>query len=159
LGNRTSTTPAGVPVQDESLRLVLSVEQEHWIKQQLGMAKGLAWASAFFLMLSAGWMAALFSGAIFEGSSSQSCFELAADTPNYQTVLKEFRAQGLSPCPPDKEPSEEFEWNDLLWLPTLIAAIALVVSPLALGRNMILARRYKGYLTDHESFLRKYNRL
>ena len=157
--NRSSTTPAGSPVQDESLRLVLSVEQEHWIKQQLGMARGLAWASAFFLMLGAGWMTALFSGAIFEGSSSQSCFELAADTPNYQTVLKEFRAQGLSPCPPDKEPSEEFEWSDLIWLTTLIAAIVLVVSPLTLGRNMILARRYKGYLTDHESFLRKYNRL
>ena len=149
--------PAGAPVQDENLRLVLSAEQEQWIRQQRGMAVGLARASVFFQVLGAGWMTALFSGAVFD-SAPQSCFELAADTPNYQKVLAEFRAQGLSPCPPGGQADREFKWGDLVWLPTLIAALALVVSPLTLGRNLFLMRRYKNYLADHEGFLRKYNR-
>lgn len=122
------------------------------------MAVGFAWVSAVILLLSAGWMTALFSGAVLD-TSSQSCFELASDTPNYEAVLKEFLAQGLSPCPPAEATGGDSDGSDLLWLPTLIAALGLVVSPLTLGRNVYLARRYKGYLTDHEAFLRKYNRL
>lgn len=54
--------------------------------------------------------------------------------------------------------SQEFKWRDLVWLPTLIAMITLMISTLTLGRNLYLLRRYKGYLTDHDAFLRKYNR-
>lgn len=154
---QNSSESASPRVQDENLRLILSTEQEQWIKQQIGMAAGLAWASVFFLMLGAGWLTAVFSGAFFD-HASKSCFELAVDTPNYQKVIEEFRAQGLSPCPAAGDASEEFTWRDLIWLPTLIAMIILVISPLTLGRNLYLLRRYKGYLTDHDAFLRKYNR-
>ena len=154
---RNSSESASSRVQDENLRLILSTEQEQWIKQQIGMAAGLAWASVFFLMLSAGWLTAVFSGAISD-RASQSCFELAVDTPNYQKVSEELRAQGLSPCPAAGDASQEFKWRDLVWLPTLIAMITLMISTFTLGRNLYLLRRYKGYLTDHDAFLRKYNR-
>ena len=139
--------------RDDSLRRVLSTDQDRWITLQLNLAKGMAWASLFSLLLGTGWLAADHLG-VFD--TEPGCYQLSADAPDYKERLAEFEAEGLRPCPPAGAAEPSRPGADMGWLANLLALILVVVSPLTLARNLFLVRRYKGYLKDHESFLRKY---
>tara|TARA_B100000427_G_scaffold157133_1_gene130475 strand:+ start:86 stop:556 length:471 start_codon:yes stop_codon:yes gene_type:complete len=153
-----SEAPSDPRPRDDNLHLVLSSEQEQWIRDKLSMAVGLAWASVFFLALSVGWLSALSVGWVSFDNGGPGCFELSADAPDYQARLREFRAVGLEPCPPEGAQSEGAQAGYVVLAVSILAVLALVISPLTLGRNLFLVRQYRGYLKDHASFLRRYNR-
>lgn len=150
--------PSGPRPQDDNLLLVLSGEQEQWIREKLSMAVGLAWASVVFLALSVGWLTALSVGWVAFDNGDPGCFELSADAPDYQDRLREFRAAGLEPCSPGGAQSRGIQASDVVLAASILAVLVLAISPLTLGRNLFLVRQYRGYLKDHASFLRRYNR-
>jgi hypothetical protein len=159
LADQSPSAPSGPRPKDENLRLVLSPEQDRWIRDQIGTAKGLAWVSLLFLVLSAGWLTAEFSSMFPADDSAAGCYEVPADAPDRQELVKAFEARGVPPCSAQSTNIDGGGRKDLRFWLTLLAVLALVVSPLTLGRNLYLVRKYTGYLGDHEAFLRKYNRL
>ncbi|MAO54881.1 MAG: hypothetical protein CMM61_04195 [Rhodospirillaceae bacterium] len=150
-------TDTGRGIRDENLRLVLSPGQEQWIDDQLAMAKGLAWVSAIFFALAVAWLTAASMGLMDERREA-ACVSLPLDTPNYTERMAELRDQGLRPCGQGAAADNGFNWRDLHWVVSLLAMLIAFISPMTLGRNLFLVRRYKGYQRDHEAFLAKYHR-
>lgn len=148
---------AGRGVRDENLRLVLSPGQEQWIGAHLAMAKGLAWVSAIFFVFAVAWLTAASMGVMDERREA-ACVSLSPDTPNYTVRMAELRAQGLAPCAQGGAADSGFNWRDLHWVVSLLAMLIAFISPMTLGRNLFLVRRYKGYQRDHGAFLAKYHR-
>lgn len=147
--------------KDETLRLVLSREEEQWITERIQECRIFLWAMSLLLALSASWIAAHAAGA-FSLEDEAECFSLSADNPDYREIQQRFLAMGLQQCPPEgyEGPVDSgITWKDVGGVATLLSLIVFLVSFLSLLRNLFLLRRYKGYFKDHQAFLRKYNRL
>jgi hypothetical protein len=117
----------------------------------------LAWVSAIFFALAVAWLTAASMGLMDERREA-ACVSLPLDTPNYTERMAELRDQGLSPCGQGAVADSGFSWRDLHWVVSLLAMLIAFISPMTLGRNLFLIRRYKGYQRNHEAFLAKYHR-
>ena len=144
-------------VRDENLRLVLSPGQEQWIDDQLAMAKGLAWVSAIFFGLAVAWLTAASLGLMDERREA-ACVSLPLDTPNYTERMAELRGQGLMSCASGDAADGGYGWRDLYLVVSMLAMLVAFISPMTLGRNLFLVRRFKAYQRDHGAFLAKYHR-
>ena len=143
--------------KDENLRLVLSPGQEQWIEDQLAMATGLAWVSAIVFALAVAWLTAASMGVVGDGGEA-ACVSLPLDTPNYAERMAELRGQGLTPCASGDAADSGYGWRDWHLVASMLAMLVAFISPMTLGRNLFLVRRYKGYQRDHGAFLAKYHR-
>ncbi|MHA1599071.1 MAG: hypothetical protein ACTSV1_10140 [Alphaproteobacteria bacterium] len=144
--------------KDENLRLVLSTDQEQWLGLRIRECKTFIWAMAILLTVSTSWIALFASGTIVWGGKPD-CFSFVGNAPDQQEMREQFLKEGLKPCPPEGTTDENTNWDDVQDMATPFAAIVILVSFLFLLRNLFLLRRYKGYLTDHRAFLKKYHRL
>ena len=113
---------------------------------------------AVLLVLSIGWVTANFANTIafYDGPY---CFIAEGAAVTDQNMHKDLLAQGLNPCPPEGTQDHGLNWN--VWLAgiTLLSALMIPISALALLRNLYQLKRYKNHLADHLAFLQKYNRL
>lgn len=144
--------------KNENLRLVLSVDQEKWLRQQIRISKNLAWAMVALLIVSASWLSLNFANVV-AWSDGPECFILEGAAATDQEMRNEFVAQGLKPCPPEKAQEKGLSSGDVLAGVTLLSALLILVSGLGLMRNLYQLKKYKNYLLDHRAFLEKYNRL
>jgi len=144
--------------KDENLRLILSADQDHWLRQQIRISKNLVWAMAVLLVVSVGWLTANFADTM-AWYSGPDCFILEGTAATDQDMRKELVEQGSKPCPPEKEQENGVSSEDFQAGMTVLSVLLALVSLLALLRNLYELKRYKSYLLDHRAFLEKYNRL
>ncbi len=144
--------------KDENLRLILSADQDKWIRQHIKNAKTFAWSMAVLIALSGAWLAADFSS-VFSQYDDPECFSFIGEAANNQELRKEYLAKGMKPCPPENSEDSSISWTDIRTYVTAISLILIIVSTLNLFRQVFLLRKFQGYLTDHRAFLEKYGRL
>ena len=142
---------------DENLRLIMSADQEQWLGKQINEARKIIRAMVIILLAASLWAAMDFVDA-FAQYNKAGCYILATDAPDYQELRDQFAAEGLKPCPPEGAGQKGIDWTDIRILAATFSVILMLVSVLTILRHLFLLRRYKGYLTDHQAFLKKYNR-
>lgn len=147
---------------DEVLRLILAADHEEWLLAQIRESRIFIWAMAFFLIVGVFWGIVNFKKA-FTYFDEPKCYVLLGPTANNMQMLEQFKAQGLRPCPSPGSPEDvkatEINSRDILAFSTFSAWIVAIVSALTLCRHVYLMRKFKRYLIDHRTFLKKYNRL
>ncbi len=145
--------------KDETLRLVLSADQDQWLQSKINESRVFIWAMLILLGASVSWV----SGVVWVFEKPQECFTLVGNGSDHQVLRENFLAQGLVECVSEVSGQEamgaDFDLSDKTGLFTLLAIIGILVSSLVLVRHIFQLKKFKGYQKDHQAFLAKYNRL
>jgi hypothetical protein len=150
--------PDQIYPKDENLRLILSTDQEQWLAGRIKDNQAFVWAMTILLLLSVSWLSAVYAG-VFSQYDAPECFSLVGDTQDNQQLRAGYLADGLKPCPTDESGEAGTDWENVRGMVTVAAWFLVLLSSLGLLRGLHQLRMFKGYLTDHQAFLKKYNRL
>jgi len=145
--------------KDENLRLILSTDQEQWLNQHIRDWRRFAWGMAIVLLVSSTWVTAAAMGA-FSRFDEPECISFVGSALDEQAQRDEIASSGLQPCPPAGAAQAETgtDWEEVRGMVTLSALVLILLTFLGLLRGLFQLRMYKGYLVDHQAFLKKYNR-
>ena len=116
-------------------------------------------AMLIVLTLSAAWMAAYSVGA-FSIAEEPDCISFVGGFPALNELSDILESSGKKVCPPEGETIDQgLNWNNVRGAATISSMLLILLTSLGLMRDLFMVRKFKGYLTDHEAFLAKYNRL
>jgi len=144
--------------QDENLRLILSTDQEAWLNRHIMAFKRFVVAMTVLLSVSTTWAVADFYGA-FSQYDEPPCFSFSGGAAHQAEIRHELLAEGLKPCPTEGSLKKGIDWTQVRNGVTILSLFVIFASFFSLVRNLLLIRKYQGYLKDHKAFLKKYNRL
>jgi len=149
---------AGQYPKDENLRLILSADQDQWLRQRIRESRIFILVMAILLALGVTWLTINFADTVswYEGPD---CLIIDGNADVDQAVRDAFLAAGLTPCPPENSPARGIAWDDVRAAGTFLSMLLIVVTIPTIFRHLYLLWRNKGYLKDHRAFLKKYNRL
>lgn len=144
--------------KDENLRLILSTDQEQWLRKRIRDWTLFSWVMTIILLLSMAWMTADAMGA-FSRYDAPDCISFVGSSLNDQQQRDEIASSDLQPCPPQAAENAEINWEQVRGLVSTASWLLMMLTILGLLRGLFQLRTFKGYLQDHRAFLKKYNRL
>ena len=147
--------------RDDNLRLVLSPDQDAWIKGNIRESQRyLALMCVLFLASILCFMV------VFGGASSSRVWHDCARVSNLdQSLVVDGKVDGMRVCSPkeiaemeDQAVQSDRDWaKPFQWL-VLIAYPLLLGTPIGIFVNIKRWMKFRSYLKDHHAFLRAYNR-